>query len=147
MHPPHGEGVEGMGVCVLSVDPDRASWFCCALACMFALIEHPMSAVSVHRLSSFVILEHAKRLIQPNSFLPPPHSSWISCIKFTFSSLALEANPFCALFLCSQNICTALISIFIQTSTRNFRGKQDWFGTRPWRSFRAKLRWTLAPEG
>lgn len=61
MHPPHGKGVEGMGLCVLSVDPDKASWFRCVLACMFALIEHPMSAVSIHHLlSSFLILEHAK---------------------------------------------------------------------------------------
>lgn len=117
--PPHGEGVEGMGVCVLSVDPDRASWFCCRWpACSPSHQRHPMSAVSVHRLSSFVILEHAKRLIQPNSFFPHPiHlGSHVSSSRFFFASFI--SNPFCALFLCSRNICTALISIFIQTSSR-----------------------------
>lgn len=62
MRPPHGEGVEGMGGGrVLSIDSDKASWLCCVLACMLTLVEHPTSAVLVHRvLSSFLILEHAK---------------------------------------------------------------------------------------
>lgn len=47
-------------MCVLSVDSDKASWFCCASACMLALVEHSMCHVLVHNLlSSFLTPEHA----------------------------------------------------------------------------------------
>lgn len=86
---PHEKGVEGMGVCVFSVDSDKASWFCYVLACMLALVEHFMCDVLVHNiLSSFLILEHAKWLIKPNSLFFYL-LNFFSCIKSTFSLLAL----------------------------------------------------------
>lgn len=45
----------GNGNVCLICRSDKASWFCCVLACMFALVEHSMCDVLVHSiLSSFL---------------------------------------------------------------------------------------------
>lgn len=56
-------------MCVLSVDSDKASWFCCVPACMLALVEHSMCDVLVHSLlSSLPSLAHARDPSDPVPF-------------------------------------------------------------------------------
>lgn len=104
-HLPHGKGVEGIGVCVLSVDSDKASWFCPVLACMLALVEHSMHEVWI---SSAIFCKHS----DPGACTVTHQSKFpflfplflVSCIKSTFSLLAISQTALSTFILLTQHL-------------------------------------------